>query len=174
MTHAKLSSRLALAAAILLGAAGASVIDTASAAPTTSRRPSVRKTTTSGSAGWRVVVGGAVLAGVKVAPISSQVEVIEYQDSTNLFVKKRPGQPRANDVKIYGFGAMSSSLQKWYANTEKGIADKRTVELRVVDSTGKVLRTHRATKAFPSRLEVIPSGDKWVMTLAVEKLEMFD
>ena len=102
-------------------------------------------------------------SGVTLAsPITSTIEVIEYQDGDDLILHKRPGRAKVGNFSIKGTSPISSTLVRWLNDTKAGKLSRKSV------SYSKNGVTHTCFEVFPCGLEANADGS-WVMTLAFER-----
>jgi len=116
----------------------------------------------------KVIVGGFKT----VSGMDSETEVIEFKQGNDMVVRKKPGRTTyANIVLERGYTA-TDDLWTWRNNIEKGIIDRRSGSIIVLDQdlTTEVAR-YNFYEAWPAKWYV-PDMDSDSSAMAIEKIEL--
>ena len=155
---------LSLAVAALLASPAIADADASGDRPTTSTK---RSSSSPSSTSYTLTVGTAPLVGVKISNIHSKVDVIEYQDGSDLHLSKRAGRTKVTDPVLLGKGPMPPMLKTWWVDTVAGKSVKKKVTVTVSGAKHVLLQT------FPISVSVNPAKNTWKMELAVEQAKYF-
>lgn len=114
-----------------------------------------------------------IVGGFKsVSGMDSETEVIEFKQGNDRVVRKKPGRTTyANIVLERGYTA-TDDLWTWRNNIEKGIIDRRSGSIIVLDQdlTTEVAR-YNFYEAWPAKWYV-PDMDSDSSAMAIEKIEL--
>ena len=126
------------------------------------------------AAGYRVAIAGATLRGVTVSTLSDEVEVIEHRSGTaDGTTTLTSGRSLPSEVILTGSGAIPRVVLDQWRALEGGKPRKENVAVEVLDAAGEVIYQHRLYNTLPRKLTTSPGKNKWTLTLAVERLELY-
>ena len=77
------------------------------------------------------------------------------------------------EVTLNGTGPMPAILLDYWRALKDGKPRKEDIAVETLDASGVPIFQHRLYSALPRELTTSPSKDKWTMTLAVEKLDLY-
>ena len=114
-----------------------------------------------------------IVGGFKsVSGMDSETEVIEFKQGDDRVVRKKPGRTTyANITLERGFTA-TDDLFTWRNNIEKGIIDRRSGSVIVLDQDLETeVARYNFYEAWPCKWEV-PAMDSESSATAIEKIEL--
>lgn len=114
-----------------------------------------------------------IVGGFKsVSGMDSETEVIEFKQGNDRVVRKKPGRTTyANITLERGFTA-TDDLFTWRNNIEKGIIDRRSGSVIVLDQDLETeVARYNFYEAWPCKWEV-PAMDSESSATAIEKIEL--
>ena len=86
--------------------------------------------------------------------LSTEMEVIEYQDGDDLTLRKRPGRAKYGDITLKKGYVVTPDLQKWFEDVQNGNVSRKTITVKLLDNTGKDVQTWVAYETWPSKWKV--------------------
>ena len=89
-----------------------------------------------------------------VSGISAEIEVIEYQDGDDLFLRKRPGRAKFGDVTLKKGYIVTDALQKWWRDCRDGVYDRRDIAVHLNDNKGDPIRTWNLYGCWPKAWKI--------------------
>jgi phage tail-like protein len=113
-----------------------------------------------------------------VSGLSAELEVLEFQDGDDLFLRKRPGRAHFGDVTLTKGYIVTRDLQDWWRAARDGQYDRRDVSIILNDNAGNEIRRWNLYGCWPRRWETNTlSGNRDVLleesiTLVVEDLQI--
>ena len=113
-----------------------------------------------------------------VSGLSAELEVIEFQDGDDLFLRKRPGRARFGDVTLTKGYIVTSDLQDWWRAARDGQYDRRDVSIVLNDNAGNEIRRWNLYGCWPRRWQTnAMEGNRDVLleesvTLVVEDMQI--
>jgi hypothetical protein len=126
------------------------------------------------AAGYRVRIAGATLRGVTASTLSDEVEVIEHRSgSDDRTITLTSGRGLLSEVTLTGTGAIPRVVLDQWRALEDGKPRKEDVAIEVLDAAGEVIYQHRLYSTLPRKLTTSPAKNKWTLTLAVERLDLY-
>ena len=132
-----------------------------------------------GQFNFRVEIDGVDAGFFKgVDGLSAEIEVIEFQDGDDLFLRKRPGIARYGDVTLKKGYIATTDLMDWWEATRAGAYDRRNVSIVLNDNAGSEIRRWNLTGCWPRRWELGPleGGGAYALfesvTIVVERIQM--
>jgi phage tail-like protein len=114
-----------------------------------------------------------IVGGFKsVSGMDSETEVIEFKQGNDRVVRKKPGRTTyANIVLERGYTA-TDDLWTWRNNIEKGIIDRRSGSIIVLDQDLETeVARYNFYEAWPAKWYV-PEMDSDSSNMAIEKIEL--
>lgn len=109
--------------------------------------------------------------------LGMEVEVIEFQDGDDLFLRKRPGRAKFSDVVLTRRYRGATDLQAWAAEARRGKILRRDIHITTMKRNGTPIQSFTLTGAFPSAWELETDERGRVqekVTLAVERMLVLD
>jgi phage tail-like protein len=100
---------------------------------------------------FRLEIDGMVQGGFEAAEgLESRIHVIEYQDSEDGPIKKKPGGPRYADIRLQRGFVNAFFLWKWYGRVKAGDAETRDGKLVVMGEGGEEIAAFQLFSMFPA------------------------
>ena len=127
-----------------------------------------------GSFQFRVTVQGIndPLDGfVKVSPIVSSTENLEFKHGLDRSVRKAPGRTSFDDITLERVYSGLDEFSQWRERIVNGELDRRTVAIEYLRNSGEVVRKYSLYSAYPSKWE-LPEMDAGSSNAAVEKITL--
>jgi phage tail-like protein len=81
--------------------------------------------------------GVAAGAFRNVEGLSVEINVIEYQDGTDLIGRKRPGLQKVGDVTLKKGYVLNTQLQNWWQQTQKGVLARKSISIALMNNAGE-------------------------------------
>ena len=108
-----------------------------------------------GAYNWKVTVDNIAIGNFQsVTGLSMKMEVIEYQDGTDLFVRKRPGRKSFGNITLKKGYIDNVELRKWWEACMNGIEDRRSMNIELQDNLGNALCSWDLMECWPSEWKV--------------------
>lgn len=127
-----------------------------------------------GSFQFRVTVEGIndPLDGfIKVSPIVSTTENIEFKHGLDRSVRKAPGRTTFEDITLERVYSGLDEFALWRESIVNGNVDRRTVSIEFLRNDASVVRKYSMYNAYPSKWE-LPEMDAGGSNTAVEKITL--
>jgi phage tail-like protein len=86
--------------------------------------------------------------------INSEIEVIEYQDGDDLFLRKRPGRAKFGDVTLKKGYIVTDDLQNWWRACRDGQYDRRDISIVLNDNAGNEIRRWNLYGCWPKQWKI--------------------
>ncbi len=86
--------------------------------------------------------------------LSAEMEVVEFQDGDDLFLRKRPGRAKFGDVTLKKGYLGSPDLQEWWGAIRDGQYDRRDISIHLEDRRGRAVRTWNLFGCWPKQWKV--------------------
>lgn len=86
--------------------------------------------------------------------INSEIEVIEYQDGDDLFLRKRPGRAKFGDVTLKKGYIVTDDLQNWWRACRDGQYDRRDISIVLNDNSGNEIRRWNLYGCWPKQWKI--------------------
>jgi phage tail-like protein len=86
--------------------------------------------------------------------LSSEIEVIEFQDGDDLFLRKRPGRAKFGDVTLKKGYIVTSDLQDWWRACRDGQYDRRDISIVLNDNAGNEIRRWNLYGCWPKAWKI--------------------
>ncbi len=132
-----------------------------------------------GAYNFQVEISGVNAGYFKsVSGLTAELEVVEFQDGDDLFLRKRPGRAKFGNVTLTKGYIVTSDLQDWWRAARDGQYDRRDVSIILNDNAGNEIRRWNLYGCWPCRWETSPlvgSRDAVLdesITLVVEDLQI--
>ena len=101
-----------------------------------------------------VEINGVTLAGFsEVSGLSSEVEVIEYREGGDLFVRKLPGLKKFGNIVLKRGITKATDLWDWHKNILNGVPDRRDGVITLLDDARVAQVRWVFSNAFPQKYE---------------------
>lgn len=108
-----------------------------------------------GAYNFRVEISGVNAGFFKgVDGINAELEVIEFQDGDDLFLRKRPGRAKFGDVTLKKGYIVTPDLQTWWRDCRDGKYDRRDIAIHLGDNTNKTVRSWNLFGCWPKQWKV--------------------
>ena len=88
-----------------------------------------------------------------VSGLSAEIDVVEFQDGDDLFIRKRPGVARFGDVTLEKGYIVTSDLQNWWRAARDGQYDRRDISIILRDNAGGEIRRWNLYGCWPRKWE---------------------
>lgn len=73
--------------------------------------------------------------------LEANIEVIEYQDGSDMFLRKRPGRAKYGDVTLKKGYVANPQLQDWWNAVRNGKDERKSLSIVLLDNAGtEILR----------------------------------
>lgn len=89
----------------------------------------------------------------RVSGLSAEIEVVEFQDGDDLFVRKRPGVARFGDVTLEKGYVVTDDLFDWWRAARDGQYDRRDISIILHDNAGGEVRRWNLFGCWPRKWE---------------------
>ncbi|MEM1141833.1 MAG: phage tail protein [Pseudomonadota bacterium] len=110
-----------------------------------------------GAYNFRVEISGVAAGYFKsVSGLSGELEVVEFQDGDDLFLRKRPGRAKFGDVTLTKGYIVTDDLQAWWRAARDGQYDRRDISIILNDNAGNEIRRWNLYGCWPRRWETGP------------------
>jgi len=86
--------------------------------------------------------------------INSEIEVIEFQDGDDLFLRKRPGRAKFGDVTLKKGYIVTADLQDWWRACRDGQYDRRDISIVLNDNAGNEIRRWNLYGCWPKQWKI--------------------
>ena len=86
--------------------------------------------------------------------INLEMEVIEFQDGDDLFLRKRPGRAKFGDVTFKKGYIVTDDLQAWWRDCRDGKYDRRDISIHLNDNAGNTVRSWNLFGCWPKAWKV--------------------
>lgn len=86
--------------------------------------------------------------------INSEIEVIEFQDGDDLFLRKRPGRAKFGDVTLKKGYIVTADLQDWWRACRDGQYDRRDISIVLNDNAGNEIRRWNLYGCWPKAWKI--------------------
>lgn len=113
-----------------------------------------------------------------VSGLSAELEVLEFQDGEDLFLRKRPGRAKFGDVTLTKGYINTRDLQDWWRAARDGQYDRRDISIILSDNAGGEVRRWNLYGCWPRKWETSPLvGNQDLMleesiTLVIEDMQI--
>lgn len=113
-----------------------------------------------------------------VTGLSAELEVLEFQDGDDLFLRKRPGRAKFGDVTLTKGYIVTRDLQDWWRAARDGQYDRRDISIILADNAGNEVRRWNLFGCWPRKWETSPlTGNQDLMleesiTLVIEDMQI--
>jgi phage tail-like protein len=108
-----------------------------------------------GAFNFKVDIGGVTAGFFKnVDGINAELEVIEFQDGDDLWLRKRPGRAKFGDVTLKKGYIVTQDLQDWWDQARKGNYERKDISVQLMDNAGEVVRTWNLFGCWPKAWKV--------------------
>jgi len=91
-----------------------------------------------------------------VSGLVAELQVVEFQDGDDLFLRKRPGRAKFGDVTLSKGYIVTDDLQAWWRAARDGQYDRRDVSIILNDHAGNEVRRWNLYGCWPRRWETSP------------------
>jgi len=121
---------------------------------------------------FRVEIDGTAVPGIKeVSGIAADTEVIEFRESDDLTMHKRPGRTKYANLTLQRGFIADDSLRQWYDQIRRGVAERKSVSVIILDRAGAEAGRYNFFEAWPCQWEgpVLSSGND---TQLVERIQI--
>jgi hypothetical protein len=187
MRHVRILPILGLAMTLGMSSVGVPFADStaAAAAPRDKKKAADKAKTSKGTTapagqarkavGYRVRIAGATLPGVNASTLSDEVEVVQYRkgnDSGNA-TTIATGRALVAEVTLTASGSIPRIVLDYWRAVKDGKPRKEDIAIETLDAAGAVIYQHRLHGALPRKLTTSPAKDKWTLTVAVERLDLY-
>ncbi|MCO5186573.1 MAG: phage tail protein [Anaerolineae bacterium] len=88
-----------------------------------------------------------------VSGLSAELEVLEFQDGDDLFLRKRPGRAKFGNVTLTKGYIVTQDLQDWWRAARNGQYDRRDVSIILKDNAGGEIRRWNLYGCWPCKWE---------------------
>ena len=88
--------------------------------------------------------------------LQAEIEVIEFQDGDDYFLRKRPGRAKFSDVTLKKGYIVTQDLQDWWRAARDGQYDRRDVSIILNDNAGNEIRRWNLYGCWPCKWETSP------------------
>ncbi len=121
---------------------------------------------------FRVEIAGVQIAGFsECSGLSSEVDVVEYREGSDLAVRKLPGLAKFGDITLKRGIIKTNELQSWHRELLNGVPDRRDGVVILLDEQRNEVVRWKFFNAFP-RKWVGPSLKGDGNEVAIETLEL--
>ena len=104
---------------------------------------------------WRVEIDNVSMGAFQeVSGLTMEMEVLEYQDGDDLFLRKRPGRKKFNNITLKKGYIDNVELRKWWENTMNGVEDRRSMVIELQDNIGNAVCSWELTETWPCKWKV--------------------
>lgn len=86
--------------------------------------------------------------------LSAELEVLEFQDGDDYFLRKRPGRAKFGDVTLKQGYVVTQDLQDWWKACRDGQYDRRDISIILDDNAGGELRRRNLYGCWPKQWKV--------------------
>ncbi|MEO1270471.1 MAG: phage tail protein [Myxococcota bacterium] len=108
-----------------------------------------------GAYNWKATVDSISIGNFQaVSGLSMKMEVIEYQDGTDLFVRKRPGRKSFGAITLKKGYIDNIELRKWWESIMNGLEDRRSMMIELQDNLGDPICSWDLFECWPSEWKV--------------------
>ena len=108
-----------------------------------------------GAYNFTVEISGVAAGFFKgVDGINAEIEVIEFQDGDDLFLRKRPGRAKFGDVTLKKGYIVTEELQTWWRDCRDGKYDRRDIAINLRGNDEGVIRTWNLFGCWPKQWKV--------------------
>jgi phage tail-like protein len=108
-----------------------------------------------GAYNFEVEISGCPAGYFKgVDGLNAEIEVIEFQDGDDLFLRKRPGRAKFGDVTLKKGYIVTEDLQKWWRDCRDGKYDRRDISIHLRGNTEDRVRTWNLFGCWPKQWKV--------------------
>ena len=109
-----------------------------------------------GAYNFKVEIDGVTTGDFRpVDGLEAEVEVIEYQDGDDLFLRKRPGRSKFNDIVLKKGYLATQDLQDWWKNCRDGKYDRRDISIILNDNAAnEVVSRWSFGECFPIQWKI--------------------
>jgi phage tail-like protein len=88
-----------------------------------------------------------------VSGLSAEIDVVEFEDGDDQFIRKRPGVARFGDVTLEKGYIVTDDLFNWWRAARDGQYDRRDVSIILKDNAGNELRRWNLFGCWPKKWE---------------------
>ena len=92
----------------------------------------------------------------RVSGLSAEIEVVEFQDGDDLYVRKRPGVARFGDVTLEKGYIATDDLFNWWRAARNGQYDRRDISIVLSDNAGNEVRRWNLYGCWPRKWSTGP------------------
>jgi phage tail-like protein len=122
---------------------------------------------------YRLEIDGVVQGGFENAEgLESRVQVIEFQESEDGPIKKKPGPTRYADLRLQRGFVNSFWLWKWHQRVEAGAGETRDGQLVVLGEDGEEIARFELYGIFPAGWKGPPMDEDEEEGGSVEELRL--
>ena len=108
-----------------------------------------------GSYNFMVEISGVSAGYFKgVDGLNAEIEVIEFQDGDDLFLRKRPGRSKFGDITLKKGYVVTNDLQDWWDACRRGIYDRRDISIILNDNAAQEVRRWNLFGCWPKQWKV--------------------
>lgn len=102
------------------------------------------------------ITGDQMVTGfTEVSALESTLETVEYREGQSTAVRKQPGQLRNTNLVLRRGWTASHDLWNWYQNIAKGIVDRRSGTITLVDADHQTIVSQwHFFEAYPVRYRI--------------------
>jgi len=114
-----------------------------------------------------------IVGGFKsVTGMDSETEIIEFKQGNDKVVRKKPGRTTYSNITLERGYTATDDLWTWRNNIEKGIIDRRSGSVIILDQDGETeIGRYNFYEAWPCKW-IIPEMDSESSAMAIEKIEL--
>jgi phage tail-like protein len=86
--------------------------------------------------------------------LNAEIEVIEFQDGDDLFLRKRPGRAKFGDVTLKKGYIVTADLQDWWRACRDGQYDRRDISIILNDNAANEIRRWNLYGCWPKEWKI--------------------
>jgi phage tail-like protein len=121
---------------------------------------------------FTVDFGGQAVAGFsEVVLPAAFADVVEYREGGDLHARKLPGRTHFSNLILKRGITTSNELYQWWRTVENGQAERRDVQVTLLDEARNAVKRWRFHNAWPARFES-PALDARGNDVVIETLEI--
>ena len=125
-----------------------------------------------GNFNFKVEIEGVTVAAFKeVSGIESQTEVIEYQDGSDLTLRKRPGRTSYSNIILKRGYINTDELWNWRKKVTEGLIERKSGSIIITDDDGSEISRFNFFEGWPVRYKLGSFDGEGDMNL-VEEIEI--
>lgn len=92
----------------------------------------------------------------EISGLQAEVEVIEFEDGTSSFLRKRPGRTTFGNIKLKRGYIAGDDIKDWFEFVREGNIDRRSAAITVLDRDREPIEVINLESCWPRQWKIEP------------------